>query len=83
MTNDARNVIFLSFGLNDVAEVGGIARMPRHRTLQNIEEILMKRFDDPLELERTIDDLHDPNEDQKNDNRPINSSFAQDFSHWH
>lgn len=27
---------------------------------QNIEEILMKRFDDPLELERTIDDLHDP-----------------------
>ena len=26
----------------------------------DIQEILVKRFDDPAELEMTIDDLHDP-----------------------
>jgi len=45
LTADARNIIFISFGLNDVAEVGGIPRMPRHRTLKNVEEIISQALD--------------------------------------
>lgn len=45
LSADARKVIFLSFGLNDVAEVGGIPRMPHHRTLKNVEEIICQATD--------------------------------------
>ncbi len=45
LTADAKNIIFLSFGLNDVAEVGGIRRMPLHRTLRNVEEMIAQALE--------------------------------------